>query len=277
MVSIHGFPLPYLRQDGALNCLLVSTAGSALGTGGMLTKIVAARLATSVGVTTIITRSSNPGNIVKIARYEQAQRTLALLNSLSSSGDSSPEDSLVRSTASLRLDRLEKPPLHTCFLPAAEPMRDRHFWLLHTLRPNGTVFIDSGAYNALLKKAGLLPAGVVDIEGNFSQQEAVRIAVVEKLPMAAPNGRLWTGTPVEVGRAIVNYAAHEVARIKGHQSSEIRALLGYADSEYVVERQHIKLFPRDSQPPTPTGELVREQTDGLISGITGYELKSTVQ
>ncbi|KAL2752814.1 hypothetical protein ACRALDRAFT_2029954 [Sodiomyces alcalophilus JCM 7366] len=255
----------------------VSTAGSALGTGGMLTKIVAARLATSVGVTTIITRSSNPGNIVKIARYEHAQRNLALLNSIASSDDSSAEDSLIRSTASLRLDRLEKPPLHTCFLPSAEPMRDRHFWLLHTLRPNGTVFIDGGAYNALLKKAGLLPAGVVDIEGNFSQQEAVRIAVVDRLPIAAPNGRLWTGTPLEVGRAIVNYAAHEVARIKGHQSSEIRGLLGYADSEYVVERQHIKLFPRDSQPPTPTAELVREQTDGLLSGITGYELKSAVQ
>jgi glutamate 5-kinase len=41
----------------------VNSAGSSLGTGGMSTKIVAARLATSAGVTTIITRSSKPGNI----------------------------------------------------------------------------------------------------------------------------------------------------------------------------------------------------------------------
>ena len=37
----------------------------------MSTKIVAARLATSAGVTTVITRSSNPGNIANIIRYLQ--------------------------------------------------------------------------------------------------------------------------------------------------------------------------------------------------------------
>jgi glutamate 5-kinase len=50
----------------------VSTAGSALGTGGMMTKIVAARLATSAGVTTIITKSSKPGNIYNIITYLQS-------------------------------------------------------------------------------------------------------------------------------------------------------------------------------------------------------------
>src|SRR4030081_2853121 len=39
----------------------VSCKGSDVGTGGMATKITAARRATSVGVTTIITRSSRPG------------------------------------------------------------------------------------------------------------------------------------------------------------------------------------------------------------------------
>ena len=47
----------------------VSSAGSSLGTGGMSTKIVAARLATSAGVTTVITRSSSPGNIINIVNY----------------------------------------------------------------------------------------------------------------------------------------------------------------------------------------------------------------
>ena len=41
----------------------------------MFTKIVAARLATSAGVTAVITRSSNPGNILKIVRHVQASRS----------------------------------------------------------------------------------------------------------------------------------------------------------------------------------------------------------
>ena len=46
----------------------VSSAGSSLGTGGMSTKIVAAKLGTSAGVTTVITKSSKPGNVHDIPR-----------------------------------------------------------------------------------------------------------------------------------------------------------------------------------------------------------------
>lgn len=254
----------------------VSTAGSSLGTGGMMTKIVAARLATSVGVITIITRSSNPGNIIKIVRYEHAQRNLGHLgSSFDPNEEIHGDDPLAQSTASLALDQLEKPPLHTCFLPVPDPMRDKHFWLLHTLRPNGTVFIDSGAHNALLRRAGLLPAGVVDVDGNFGQHEAVRIVVVEKLNEPSPTtGRSWSGVPVEVGRAIVNYAAPEVARIKGHQSSEIQNLLGYSDSEYIAERGHIKLFPDNSRPATPTYDLaVEKQPESIAAAILAPENK----
>ena len=47
----------------------VSSAGSTLGTGGMATKIVAARLATAAGTTTIITRSSKPSNVSEIISH----------------------------------------------------------------------------------------------------------------------------------------------------------------------------------------------------------------
>ncbi|KAK1598541.1 glutamate 5-kinase [Colletotrichum navitas] len=262
----------------------VSTAGSSLGTGGMMTKIVAARLATSVGVTTVITRSSNPGNIVKIVRYIQAQqKSSPHLDATAGDHDTDhdhdhSEDPLSQSTASLRLDQaVEKPPLHTRFLPSAEPIRDRHFWLIHGLKPHGTLYIDAGAHSALLRKAGLLPAGVIDVEGNFAQQEAVRLVVVDRLhgPSAGQSGKSWSGTPVEVGRALVNYAAPEIMRIKGHQSSDIGGLLGYADSEYVAERQHIRIFSRESRPVTPSIEKAKEQiVEEVISGITGYEQKT---
>ncbi|KZL67923.1 glutamate 5-kinase [Colletotrichum tofieldiae] len=268
----------------------VSTAGSSLGTGGMMTKIVAARLATSAGVTTVITRSSNPGNIVKIVRYVQAQQKSSprLDPTVIHDGEDHDtdhehnhdhaEDPLSQSTASLRLDQsVEKPPLHTRFLPSSEPIRDRHFWLIHGLKPHGTLYIDAGAHSALLRKAGLLPAGVLDVEGNFAQQEAVRLVVVDRLHGSSANqsGKLWGGTPVEVGRALVNYAAPEIMRIKGHQSSDIGGLLGYADSEYVAERQHIRIFSRESRPVTPSIEKAKEQiVEEVISGITGYEQKT---
>lgn len=228
----------------------------------MSTKIIAARLGTSAGVTTIITRSSNPGNVLNIVRYLQAfQRP----RSFSPIPDGQDDDFLAKSTSSLSLATPSSsaaatpavPPLHTRFLPSSDPIRDRHFWLLHTLSPHGTIYIDAGAYKALLGKAGLLPVGVVDVEGNFAQQEAVRLMVVERRRSPAADGKLWGGQPKEVGRALVNYAAPEILRIKGRQSVEIEGILGYADSEYVAHRQHVGFFARDSRPVTPTRELVQ--------------------
>lgn len=244
--------------------MLVSSAGSSLGTGGMGTKIVAARLATSAGVTTVITRSSSPGNIVKIVRYLQARKKYTSSNH-TPVGDDEAEDPLSRSTASLALDVIEKPPLHTRFLPLSQPIRDRYFWILHGLAPHGTIYIDVGAHRALSDKAGLLPVGVVDVEGNFAQQEAVRLVVVEKKSEPGPDGKLWEGPAVEVGRALVNYAASEVLRIKGHRSTQIESLLGYADSEYVADRESISLLHRESRPVTPVFDKVNENGGGMAA------------
>ncbi|EGX94355.1 glutamate 5-kinase [Cordyceps militaris CM01] len=228
----------------------VSSAGSSLGTGGMMTKIIAAKLGTSAGVTTIITRSSNPGNILGIVNY--------LYSSPRSSMIEDPEHATppLSRTASLSLlstgADLSGPPLHTRFLPSSDPIRDRHFWLLHTPSPHGTVYIDAGAHKALLGKAGLLPVGVVDVEGNFASHEPVRIVVVNRRKTPGPDGKMWDGVPEEIGRALVNYASTEIFRIMGHQSVEIGELLGYADSEYVAHRSHIAFVRNNSRPVSPT-------------------------
>lgn len=60
-------------------------------------------------------------------------------------------------------------------------------------------------------------------------------------------------TPTEVGRALVNYSAAEIMRIKGMRSTEIGAVLGYADSEYVALRENVSLVKREkSRPVTPS-------------------------
>ncbi|RYP90402.1 hypothetical protein DL770_003486 [Monosporascus sp. CRB-9-2] len=305
-------PIEVVEDIGAIQAD-VSSAGSSLGTGGMGTKIVAAELATAAGVTTVITRSSNPGNVLKIVRYLQANKTATIMTPTTSSPSRTAtpptttvaEDphhqaeggSLSRSTASLSLadantkedQRQEPPPLHTRFLPLDQPMRDRYFWLLHGLAPRGTVYIDRGAHHALADKAGLLPVGVLGVEGNFAQQEAVRLVVVDRRSGSGSNEEnggsgggssekpCWEGTPVEVGRALVNYAAAEIARIKGHRSTQIGALLGYADTEYVAYRENISLFRRESRPASPAPAPAPDATAASAlenGGVAGYEAGS---
>lgn len=234
----------------------VSTAGSSLGTGGMSTKIVAAKLATSAGVTTVITKSSKPGNVHEIVNYLQELHIRNPARGLSNTnGDATaPTDVAANNTAATA------PPLHTRFLPSNVPILSRSFWLLHGLKPHGTIYIDSGAYHALQNKASLLPAGVVAVEGHFGQQEAVRLIVVEKPDTSALDGDYvhHGSEPKEVGRALVNYGSLEIARMKGHRSTEIRALLGYADSDYVALRENISFFPseeKQSPPVTPVPAL----------------------
>ncbi len=257
----------------------VSTAGSSLGTGGMSTKIVAARLATSAGVTTVITRSSNPGNILNIVNYVQAQKAAEVHSELPSNSATPAENTpLTGSITSLHVDALPTPPLHTRFLPDPFPIRDRSFWLLHGLAAHGTLYIDQGAHRALASKAGLLPAGIVDVEGQFAQQEAVRLIVVKRNPpawstAAAPeNGVDGAGEPadaavppLEVGRALVNYSAAEIMRIKGLRSTEIGGVLGYADSEYVALRENVSLTKRErSRPVTPNAVAGRHVIQSAV-------------
>lgn len=295
----------------------VSSAGSALGTGGMSTKIVAARLATSAGVTTVITRASAPGNIARIAQHVQATRSPGGSPSRSrasstSSAASGPDDAKEQRRHKKKKDHNARGatpspaeqdalavalsaaaaasplPLHTRFLPSPEPIRDRSFWILHGLRPHGAVYIDAGCYRALLGKAGLLPAGVVDVEGGFSGHECVRLLVVERTSTSNTVGeeegdgtraagqqkKRWHGEPQDVGRAIVNYSSTEITRIMGHQSKEIEGLLGYADSGYVAEREHVTFFPRESRPPSPSGNSNLPATGTPAGGVAEYESKA---
>lgn len=240
-----------------------SSAGSALGTGGMGTKIVAARLATAAGVTTVITRSSKPGNIASIVRYVEGQK--AATRSMENSGELTPPEPSLQKTAVVngastpRLDEPGLPPLHTRFLPALHPIRDRYFWLLHGLAPHGTVYIDAGAHNALNNKANLLPIGIVDVEGTFGQQECVRLCVLPSRDSPLSEGE-------EVGRALVNYSAAEIKRIRGVRSSQIADVIGYADSEYVALRESVALFKREmSRPATPQGDKEKRFSMGRLS------------
>jgi len=308
----------------------ISSAGSSLGTGGMSTKIVAARLATAAGVTTVIARSSKPGNILDVVSYIETKKTLQRAPANHSAQSSNSLSTLGFEVSSAReppetLLALTHVPLHTRFLPSTQPVRDRHFWLLHGLRPHGTLYIDHGAVVALRDKAGLLPVGVVHVEGAFAQQECVRLVEIAKRKItlsaqvqtpatglaventaSAPSSSQDTGqttqttdatnTPTlsgpvpftlstsllgrtqphipsdpaarEIGRALVNYSAAEIRLIAGRRSTEIQAVLGYADSEYVALRENVAILGvLPSRPSTPTTSMVAV---AVGKGLAGY-------
>ena len=73
------------------------------------------------------------------------------------------------------------------------------------------------AAKLLITIGRVLPAGVVGVEGHFSQQEAVRVVVVERRSASALDGDFPRRgeEPREIGRALVNYGSTEIARIKG--------------------------------------------------------------
>lgn len=181
----------------------VSTAGggSNVGTGGMTTKLIAANLATSAGVAMYITNSNTPQVVLEALLDEE--------------NGVSPEKSSH---------------LYTKFAPAqTNQLRDRAFWLLHSLRATGSIEVDAGAAGALTRRdrAGLLPVGVKEVHGHFHAEECVDIVC---------NGKI-------LGRCLVNYSSIELSRIRGKQSSEIVSILGYADSEYVAFRDNLAIYP----------------------------------
>ena len=124
------------RIDSAIESLATDTASN-LGTGGMTTKIEAAKLATASGVTVIIADGRQPDIILRLAAGKAAG---------------------------------------TRFLPITSQLESRQRWMLSGLATKGKLVVDSGAALALKKqKRSLLAAGITDIEGEFQRGDIVNI------------------------------------------------------------------------------------------------------
>ncbi len=63
----------------------------------------------------------------------------------------------------------------TWFLPRSNPQTSRKQWISGTLKPRGIITIDDGAKAALAAGRSLLPAGVTSVAGEFGRGEAVRV------------------------------------------------------------------------------------------------------
>ncbi|MBM3566646.1 MAG: glutamate 5-kinase, partial [Alphaproteobacteria bacterium] len=109
--------------------------GSAYGSGGMVTKIAAARIATAAGCRMVIAA----GHV------------------------DSP------------LKAIEDGARCTWFLPDATPIAARKNWIAGSLSPKGALTLDAGALKALSGGRSLLPAGITAVAGDFQRGDAVRV------------------------------------------------------------------------------------------------------
>ncbi|MFQ5939235.1 MAG: glutamate 5-kinase [Alphaproteobacteria bacterium] len=71
------------------------------------------------------------------------------------------------------LAALEEGARCTWFLPSSEPRTARKRWIAGSLNPMGVITVDDGALKALASGKSLLPAGVIAVEGTFERGDAV--------------------------------------------------------------------------------------------------------
>lgn len=219
-------PILIVDKVDDLNVNTDADSSMGVGTGGMATKLIAAELANSAGVATIVTLSSKPESILDIVADIQESEGMDLETMKKSVQDKVKQKMI---------------PLHTRFLALprdAAIKSDKKFWLLHGLKTKGTIIIDKGCFNALTRKnrAGLLPVGIIDVIGNFHESECVSIKYLEDKTKPYDQAKL-------VGQCRVNYSSTEISKIKGCHSHEIEDILGFADSEYVAHRHNIAFPP----------------------------------
>jgi len=101
----------------------------ALGTGGMLSKIRAARKVTAAGIPVLIGNGTRPDILIELFSGEDHG---------------------------------------SYFIPKKEKLKSRKCWIAFTLKPKGIIRIDGGAAAAILNRGkSLLPSGIVGVEGEF--------------------------------------------------------------------------------------------------------------
>ncbi len=120
-------------------------AGSEHATGGMATKVKAARRLGAQGVATALLSGRRPGALAALLAGE---------------------------------------PVGTVFSPAAERLSGRDGWLAAAAKARGVILVDAGARRAIEQGKSLLPSGVREVQGHFGVGDPVELAVDPRQPFA---------------------------------------------------------------------------------------------
>lgn len=174
--------------DAALETM-AGGAGSALGRGGMLTKVLAAKRAAGSGTSTVIAWGREKDVLLRLAAGER---------------------------------------IGTALLAGTPKLTARKQWMVDHLQLRGAVGVDEGAVIKLREDGkSLLPIGVLEVQGEFARGDVIAV-------------RSPAGT--EVARGLANYSSAEARLIARKPSSQIEALLGYANEPELIHRTNLVLM-----------------------------------
>ncbi|MBZ0272863.1 glutamate 5-kinase [bacterium] len=159
---------------------------SGRGLGGMQSKVTAARFAARFGVTTVIARGKRDGVLRDVLAGEE---------------------------------------VGTIFETRDTLIRGKKRWLFFHDAPLGRLLVDAGASRALIEKGrSLLPSGIREVDGEFSQGAPVEVRDEEGRSLA---------------RGLSAYSSREIRLIMGRRSGEIEEILGFTLGDEVIHRDDL--------------------------------------
>lgn len=130
-------PLDRVDDFASLDVQVVGPVGSDVGTGGMASKLEAARIATFSGAHAVIANARRTSVVAEVM-----------------AGDH----------------------IGTWFPPSRRRPESRKLWIAFAPVPQGRIFVDSGAVRALVERgSSLLAAGITDVQGDFAAGDAVDV------------------------------------------------------------------------------------------------------
>ena len=161
-------------------------AGSSIGKGGMITKILAAKRAAGSGASTVIAWGREKDALLRLVAGES---------------------------------------IGTLLVATTQKVAARKQWMMDHLQLHGAVNVDDGAALKLREDGkSLLPIGVVSVEGDFVRGDVIAVR---------------DASGEEVARGLANYSAAETRLIARKPSSQIEALLGYANEPELIHRSNL--------------------------------------
>lgn len=162
---------------------------SNVGTGGMYSKVLAAKRAMNSGITVNIVNGRKKGILLSLLKGERHG---------------------------------------TEFIAKAVRPSQKKMWIAHGIRAKGSVSLDRGAVEAIVKSGkSLLPSGIISVSGNFDTGDAAYCLDHEGNKIA---------------KGLVNYSSEEIEKIKGKNTKEIEGILGYKYSDEIIHRDNLALL-----------------------------------
>jgi glutamate 5-kinase len=161
--------------DAALEAM-AGGAGSSLGRGGMITKILAAKRAAGSGASTVIAWGREPNALLRLSQGEA---------------------------------------IGTLLVAPTQKTQARKQWIADHLQLRGSVTVDDGAVAKLRGEgSSLLPIGMTAVEGDFSRGEVIAIRDLSGLEIArglanyaSSEARLICRKPTSAFEALLGYSA----------------------------------------------------------------------